>query len=151
MEAMMETRQDSASLLLGTWKLLSFTTEELDTGQTARFFGDHPSGYLNYCADGRMYAILLADERKAPADLVPTDAERIDLYNGLCSYAGTYRIDGDQVSHRIDVSWNQSWTGTTQVRRYRIDGNRLHITTLPAQNPLTGRECVSELVWIKVE
>ena len=110
---MAQERQSGSGPLLGTWKLQSFTTEYIATGQKTDLFGAHPSGYLSYGPDCRMYAILLEDGRKAPSDLVPTDAERIDLYNGLCSYAGTYSIEGDRVSHHIDASCNQAWTGTT--------------------------------------
>ncbi|WP_321955356.1 lipocalin-like domain-containing protein [Paraburkholderia bannensis] len=144
---MTRARPDSNPALLGTWKLRSFTTDETATGLTTNLFGIKPHGYLYYGADFRMYAILVAYGRKAPADLVPTDMERIELFNGLCSYAGSYDIAGDEVRHHIDVSWNQSWTGTTQVRRFRINGNCLHITTLPARNPVTGNECVSVLLW----
>ena len=148
---MAQERQYCASPLLGTWKLQSFTTEDLATGQKTGLFGAHPSGYLCYGPDLRMYAILVEEDRNAPTDLLPTDAERVDLYNGFSSYAGTYSIEGDRVSHYVDASWNQTWTGTTQVRQFRIDGKYLYITTLPARSPVTGNECISELVWIKVE
>ncbi|WP_233887456.1 lipocalin-like domain-containing protein [Paraburkholderia flagellata] len=148
---MARARQTGSAALLGTWKLQSFTTEDLATGEKTDLFGAHPVGYLNYGADKRMYAILLEENRNAPADLVPTDAERIALFNGLCAYAGTWSIEGDLVSHHVDTSWNESWTGTIQLRRFRIDGKYLHITTLPARNPVTGKECISELVWLKVE
>jgi hypothetical protein len=148
---MAQERENCTDPLLGTWKLQSFTTEDLATGQKTDLFGAHPSGYLSYGPDRRMYAILLKEGRRSPTDLVPTDAERIDLYSGFSSYAGTYSIEGDRVSHRIDASWNQSWTGTTQVRQFRIDGKHLYIKTLPARNPLTGKECTSVLVWVKVE
>jgi hypothetical protein len=136
---------------LGTWKLESYTTEDLATGQKATLLGAHPGGFLSYGADCRMNAILVKEGRTPPATFVATDAERIDLYNGFIAYAGTYRIDGDKVSHIVDASWNQSWTGTTQVRRFKIDGNTLSITTLPTKNALTGRESTSLLVWTKVE
>jgi hypothetical protein len=135
---------------LGTWKLQSFTDEDLETGEKTNLFGVHPSGYLSYGPDGRMYAILLKEGRNAPDALVPTDAERVDLYSGLIAYAGTYSIEGDKVSHHIDASWNQSWTGTTQVRQFRIDGNSLYIRTLPAKNPMTGKESSAVLVWNKL-
>lgn len=144
---MTDKRFDNNRALLGTWRLQSFTTVDSATGLTTNLFGSHPDGYLYYDADFRMYAILVAHERNTPADLVPTDTERIELFNGLCSYAGSYAITGDEVRHHIDVSWNRSWTGTTQVRRFRIDGNHLHITTLPARNPVMGKECISELLW----
>jgi Lipocalin-like domain len=136
---------------IGTWKLQSFTDEEVETGQTTTPFGAHPSGYLSYGTDGRMSAILVKEGRKAPDTLVPTDMERVDLYSGLVAYAGTYSIEGDKVSHHIDASWNQSWTGTTQVRQFRIEGNTLYIRTLPAKNPMTGKESSAVLIWTKVE
>jgi len=118
-------RQSCTGPQLGTWKLQSFTTEDVATGEKTNMFGDHPSGCLSYGPDCRMYAILVKEGRKAPDTLVPNDAERVDLYSGFIAYAGTYSIEGDKVSHHIDASWNQSWTGTTQVRQFRIDGNSL--------------------------
>jgi hypothetical protein len=145
-----QQRQSCTSPLLGTWKLQSFTDEDVATGEKTDLFGAHPDGYLSYGPDGRMSAILLKEGRTAPHTLIPTEAERVDLYSGLIAYAGTYSIEGDKVSHHIDASWNQSWTGTTQVRQFRIDGNCLHIRTLPAKNPVTGKESSAVLVWIKV-
>jgi hypothetical protein len=144
-------RQTCSGPQLGTWQLKSYTTEDVATGQKTTLLGARPSGYLSYGADCRMYAILIKEGRIPPATFVPTDAERIELYGGFIAYAGTYRIEGDTVSHNVDASWNQSWTGTTQVRKFRIDGNTLYITTLPTKNALTGKESTSLLVWRKVE
>jgi hypothetical protein len=151
LEAMGQERQNCTGPQLGTWKLRSFTTEDLATGQKTDLFGAHPSGYLSYGSDCRVSGIVVKEGRKAPDSLVPTDAERIELYNGLIAYAGTYSIEGDKVSHHIDVSWNQSWTGTTLMRQFRIEGKSLYIRTLPAKNPLTGKESSAELVFDKVE
>lgn len=151
MQAIAQQRQKCTGPQLGTWKLESYATEDIATSQKSTLLGPHPSGFLNYGSDCRMYAILVKDGRKPPAGFVPTDAERIDLYGGFIAYAGIYRIEGDKVSHQIDASWNQSWTGTTQVRRFKIDGNHLYITTLPTKNALTGKESSSVLVWTKVE
>ncbi len=151
MEAIGQQHQNCTGRQLGTWKLQSFTTEDLATGQKSDLFGAHPSGYLNYGPDCRMYVMLVKEGRKAPATFVPTDAERVDLYSGLIAYAGTYSFEGDTVSHHIDTSWNQSWTGTTQVRQFRIDGKSLTLKTLPAKGAVTGKESSSVLVWTKVE
>jgi hypothetical protein len=147
---MAQDRRDDGSALLGTWKLLSFTTEDLGNGETTELFGAHPEGYLSYDADGRMHAILARQGRRPPAGVVPTDAERIELFSGFSAYTGTYSIDGDLVSHHVDASWNESWTGTVQVRRFSIDGERLTITTLQDTNPVTGKHSTSVLVWVKV-
>jgi Lipocalin-like domain len=151
MDASGQRHQSCTGPQLGTWKLLSYATEDLATGQKTNLLGAHPSGFLSYGSDCRMYAILIKDGRKVPATFVPTDAERIDLYIGLVTYAGSYSIKGDEVRHFIDASWNQSWTGTTQVRRFRINDNHLYITTLPAKNPLTGKKSSSVLIWSKVD
>jgi hypothetical protein len=29
----------------------------------------------------------------------------------MVAYAGSYSVDGDKVTHKIDVSWNQAWNG----------------------------------------
>ena len=136
---------------IGTWKLTSWVIKDVATGQKSEPFGAHPAGNISYGPDCRVQVITTAEGRKAPANLVPTDAERIDLYNGLVAYAGTYSIEGDIVSHHIDASWNQTWTGRTQVRRFKIDGNILRIETLGQKSVLTGRESVQVLVWTKVE
>jgi hypothetical protein len=136
---------------IGTWKLQSYVSQDLATGQKTDLLGSHPSGFISYGPDCRMQAILIVDGRKAPAKLVPTDAERIQLYNGFGAYAGTYSIKGDIVSHHIDASWNQVWTGTTQARRFKIEGKTLRIETLDQKNPMTGKDDIAVLVWIKVK
>ncbi|HEX7908474.1 MAG TPA: lipocalin-like domain-containing protein [Paraburkholderia sp.] len=151
MQAIGQERQNCTGPQLGTWALQSNTTEDLATGEKTELFGAHPSGYISYGPDCRMSVILIKEGRKAPNTFVPTDAERVELYNGLVAYAGTYSIEGDKVSHHIDASWNQSWTGTTQVRQFRIEGNTLYVKTLPARNPLTGKTSSSLLVLVKVE
>ena len=146
-----QERQTCAGPQLGTWKLQSFTTEYLDTGQKVQPYGAHPTGYLSYGPDCRMYAIIVGEDRKLPVGAVPTDAEKIELFGGVLAYAGTYTIDGDKVSHHVDVSWNQAWTGTIQVRQLKIEGNTLHIRSMPAKNPRDGKLSSSTLVGTKVE
>ena len=136
--------------LLGTWKLQSFTTEYQDTGEQVEPYGAHPSGYLNYGPDRRMYVIIAGEGRKTPIGVVPTGAETIELFNGMAAYAGTYTIEGDQVRHHVDVSWIEAWTGTTQVRQFQVEGNLLHIQSTAALDPLDGRFSSSRIVWTKV-
>jgi hypothetical protein len=97
-----------------------------------------------------MYAIITWDNRVNPHDVVPTDEERIKLYGTMISYAGSYTMDAEKVIHHVDISWNQAWTGTDQVRFYKLEGNTLTITTAPAKNFTDGREGRSILVWEKM-
>lgn len=145
----LQKQQASADPLLGTWKLQSFRMGYADTGEEVESFGARPGGYLSYGSDGRMHAIVVRDDRKPPAG-VPTDAEKIELFNGMAAYAGTYTIDGDTVRHHVDISWIEAWTGTTQVRRFSIEGNVLYIRSPAARDPLNGRLSSAVLVWTKV-
>ena len=131
---------------IGTWKLKSYVQFDMKTGQRTAVFGAHPTGYITYGSDCRMQAIIVAEGRKAPPTIVLTDTDRIGLYKGFIAYAGAYSINGDVVSHHIDASWNETWTGTNQKRAFKIDGKTLGIKTIGLISPVTGKEVVSELV-----
>jgi len=136
---------------LGTWTLLSMETEDLETGQKHNLLGVHPSGYLSYGPDCRMSAILVKESREGPAALVPTDPESIELYHGLIAYAGSYAIDGYKITHHIEASWNQAWTGTTQISQFNIEGKSLFIRTGPSKSPMTGKQSSTVFIWVRVE
>jgi Lipocalin-like domain len=126
-----ETARAGDNPLLGTWKLQSFT-----------MFGDRPNGYLSYSPDGRMYAIIVEGDRLKPRAAIPTDLEKLYLQGSMYAYAGTYTVDGDKVIHHVDISWNQSWTGTDQVQFYKLDGDIL---------TLTNADSGAILVWKKLQ
>lgn len=151
MSAVSQQQRTCAGPHVGTWKLESLKSRDIETGETTEPYGAHPIGYLSYGPDCRMYAIIARQNRKPPAAVVATDPERIELFAGVAAYAGTYTIKGDQVSHHVDVSWNEAWTGTTQVRQFKIEGNTLQIRSAPAKNPLDGRLSSATLIWIKVQ
>ena len=140
----------NASQVLGTWKLRSYEREEIATGRRHNQFGAKPDGYLGYAPDGRMYAMFIRQDRIRPADVVPTEEEGVQLLGSMVAYAGTYTLGENQVVHHIDISWNQGWTGTDQVRFFEMDGDLLTITTAPYRSYLDGREGRSILVWDKV-
>jgi hypothetical protein len=137
--------------ILGTWKLKSFVREVAATGEKINQMGERPNGFLSYSADGRMYAILTADNRNKPSDVNPTPEERAKLHQTMTAYAGTYTVQGDKVIHHVDISWNEAWTGTDQVRFFKIDGNILTITAAPNKSPMDGREGRAVIVWEKVK
>ncbi len=132
---------------IGTWTLRATERKVLDTGESAPLWGAHPTGTLIYTADGRMSALVLAENRKAPAAAMPTEAEALSLFKSMVAYAGRYTVQSDRVVHHVEQSWNQAWTDTDVVRFYRFDGNKLTLTTAPAPNPRDGKLSVSTLVW----
>jgi Lipocalin-like domain len=136
--------------ILGTWKLQSLVFEATTTGQRSSPFGDLPVGYLSYSADGRMYAIGVVEDRLKPRDLLPTDQEKVKLQESMFACAGTYTTDGEKLIHHVDISWNQSWTGTDLARFYKLDGDTLTIRTARAENVFDGEDGEFVLVWSKV-
>ena len=145
-----DAQADIASRLLGTWRMLSWTTEDLVTGETVDALGANPEGYITYTPAGRVMVLVLRGDRKMPAALVPTNEEKIALYDSMFAYAGTYSVDHEKVVHHIDMSWNQSWTGTSQLRFLRLEGDRLTYIGAPARNPMNGRDCVHTVLFRRV-
>jgi hypothetical protein len=128
------------NVLLGTWKLKSFVRQDVATGQRRPALGDHPDGYLGHGVDGRMYALFVAGGRVVPVADQPTDEERVQLHRSMVAYAGTYLIAGDKVIHHIDIAWNNARLGSDQVRFFKLDGDRLTLTTERNKSPIDGSE-----------
>jgi hypothetical protein len=139
--------------VLGTWKLASYIREEPPSGVKSDVMGSHPSGYINYGRDGRMIVLIVGSDRNKPVGAVATPDEAEALIRSMLAYAGTYSIDTQTktVTHHIDISWDQSRTGTDQVRSYKLEGDRLTLTTEPSTDPATGKKTVRTLIWEKLK
>lgn len=141
----------SARHLLGTWSLVSVVREEIPSGATIDLMGPNPKGFITYSADGRMVALLARGDRKMPASNTATAAEAENLFRSVISYAGTYTIAGNEVTHHVDISWNESWTGTKQVRIFKFEGNKVSLSTPVSPDPFDGKMSIRSLVWEKVK
>ena len=143
--------QTMANPLIGTWKMTSWTRELTATGQKSDALGPSPIGWISYSRDGRMMVVVVRSDRKAPAALVPTDSERVSLYSSMLAYAGTYTVDDEKVTHTIDTSWNQAWTGTEQPRNIQIVGAEMTVTTPPLKTLVAGQEIIVTAVFDRSE
>src|SRR5262249_26290224 len=115
-------------------------------------YGRRPEGFLTYGRDGRMHAIIVAENRPKPADMGKvTDAERIELFKTLIAYSGTFTFDGTVATHHVDISWNGTYTGTAQLRNLKLEGRTLTISTNVQPGLNDGRSVVSVLTWEKME
>ena len=142
---MLETARDE---LAGTYKLIHTTHTTPETGEVRTL--TH-TGFIMYGREGRMMAILRTGERPTPESIDKiTDQERVELHRSMVAYGGSYELDGTSVEHHIDISSNEVWTGTTQIREIRREGNRLILTTRPAPSPFDGKMVIATLVWEKV-
>ena len=122
--AVQPTFGDDAARILGIWKMVSWDLEFQATGAKEPTFGEHPAGYIIY-TPGRMISIITAQGREAPK----TDQDRAALLKSMIAYTGTYRLEGDKIIQKPDVSWNPAWVGAEQVRFVKFDGDRLQMTT----------------------
>ncbi len=137
--------------LIGTWRLVAAVREEVASGARSDFLGPDPNGYINYSPDGRMLVLNVGSGRRKPAGATATTAEAEALFRSMTSYGGTYTIDGDEITHRVDISWNETWTGGEQKRRARFEGtSRVHLSTPPSPDPITGIMTVRTMTWEKV-
>jgi lipocalin-like protein len=136
-------------VLFGTWKQLSGTYVDLATGEERAGLSKAPNGYIHFARDGRMFNITVDSARQKPTGPRPTAAEAEALFRTLIAYTGTFLVDGDQVYFDLDVSWNESWTGTRQVRTFELAGDRLMISA-QIINPMTGRPARHRLTFEKV-
>ena len=139
--------------ILGTWKLVSYVREEIPSGAKSSVMGAHPSGYINYGRDGRMIVIIAGSDRKKPVGPVATPEEAEALIRSMLAYAGAYTVDSGAktVTHHIDVSWDQARTGESAVRTYKLDGDRLTLTTQPSNDPATGEKTVRTLIFERLK
>ena len=136
------TRDAKADKLYGTWRLVSFQSTIVETGETEESFGKAPHGFI--------MVLVVQENRPRPPDFASfTEAMRAELLKTMVAYAGTFTFDGKTVIHHIDVSWNELWTGTNQLRNIQVEGRQLTISTNPEPRPSDGKITVSKLIWEK--
>jgi hypothetical protein len=128
--------------ILGTWRMLGWTRKLVGTSEEIDAFGPNPVGYINYAPDGRVMVLVLRSGRVRPVANVPTDKEKVALFDTMFAYTGTYEVEADRVIHTLDASWNELWTGTRQTRILSFEDGRLIYTTPETIDPMDGRLCV---------
>jgi hypothetical protein len=144
-------KAQAADAIVGSWRLLSWVEVETESKAVHAAFGDDPTGVITYTPDGHMSIFIADPKRKAPTAPKATDAEATNLYRTMVANAGTYSVDGDTVTHKIEVSWNQLWSGTSQKRHIEIKDDHLTIKTPPILSPSSGKESVHTLVWERIK
>lgn len=131
---------------VGTWKLLSFESEE-ENGRIEHPFGTNITGFLAYCPDGNMNVNIMMNDRLKfkSGDLTIASEEEMKSSMFYIGYAGRYEIQDGFVLHHIDVSFFPNWVGQTQKRLYSLGHGELTLETEP-MNAL-GRLKKFRLVW----
>lgn len=136
--------------ICGVWRLRSYARRFLDTGEVRTDMLPH--AYILYTPGGFMMSVTVEENRQRPAGAVLTDAERIRLFNSIVSaYAGTYSVTDNVVTHTVEISWNEAWTGTRQERLFSVSGDTLTLETTPRTSGRDSREFVNTLTWERIE
>ena len=113
--------------LVGTWKLSSCYMEDAATKEKTLAWGEHPNGYLVVTPAGRWIVIQTAQGRAIAKD----DVDRAAAFRSMLAYSGMFRVEANKITIKVDISWDESWIGTEQVRLFKIEGNKLHVEALP--------------------
>lgn len=131
--------------LIGTWKLLSAlsTTPAGERSETP--YGLDPSGLLTYTEDGRVAAIISYGGRKLLAGPIATLQEQAEAFKTFFAYAGRYSLNGDKITHQIEISSIQNYVGRDLVRSVKLQGDQIILVTPPT--PVNGKIQVVELTW----
>jgi hypothetical protein len=134
----------------GTYRLVSEQRTIVDTDEVIP--GTGARGYITYGEDGRVIVLIVRQPRPKPESAEKiTDQQRIELFRTITAYAGTYKFDGTTIEHSIEISMNEVWSGTKQVRFVKRDGDRLIYSTPPFPFHTDGKMSVNTLVWEKVQ
>ncbi len=116
--------------LKGRWRVLSWV-QRYDDGREVYPVGQSPCGFLQYDDDGRLAAMISRADR-APfttgGQWNASAEEKARAYDTFLCYSGTYELDGDLLTHHVDLSLFPNWIGATQKRRGNIADGRLNIS-----------------------
>ena len=109
-------------------------------------------GFVTYTADGRMNLMIADPARKKPAQTFATDAEAAGLYRTMNAYAGTYRVEGDQIKIHVEIALQQPLVGADLTRSFKLDGDRLTTITPPFASAIrTNQTHITTIVWERVK
>lgn len=130
--------------LVGTWKLLSASSQTSSGERDETPYGQGPSGLLTYTADGRVTALISYGGRKLLSARAAAE-EQAEAFKTFLAYAGRYSIRGDQITHRIEVSSVQNYVNQDLVRTIRFADDRIILLTPPTL--VNGKVQTVELIW----
>ena len=129
--------------LVGTWKLVS-ASSATSAGELSQPYGPSPVGFLTYTHDGRVTALISYGGRK-PLSVGAQAEEQAEAFKTFLAYAGSFTLNGDKVTHRIEASSIQNYVDRDLVRSVKFQGNQITLVTPPT--PVNGKLQTIELIW----
>jgi hypothetical protein len=126
------------------WLVWSSWTIQIIGGDLTEPFGRNPKGRLLITPGGYAAFVIAAANRKAATN----NAESAALLRTLMAYTGPFTIEGDKFTTKVDISWNELFTGQDQVRFFKVEGDKLSIRTAEQVSAVyPGQIVVGTLTW----
>jgi hypothetical protein len=133
--------------LVGTWKLVSASSITSGEERNESPYGASPTGLLTY-GNGMVSALISYDSRKPLPIGGGSVEEQAEAFKTFFAYAGRYVVNGDKVTHHVEISSIQNYVGKDLVRSVAFRGDQIILIT-----PLTridGKMQTVELIWQRV-
>jgi hypothetical protein len=130
--------------LVGTWKLVSASSTTKTGERSETPYGPNPVGLLTYTADGRVTALISYGGRKS-LSVGAQQEEQAEAFKTFLAYAGRYSLNGDKVTHYIEISSIQNYVNKELVRSVKFHGDQITLVTPPT--PVNGKVQTVELIW----
>jgi hypothetical protein len=138
-----------ASDLIGRWDIVSWL-QRYDDGRITHPLGERLNGHIHYLPDGEMFCMISRADRPAfttGGQWNASTEEKAAAYSGMLTYAGSYDIEGDCVSHSIALSLFPNWVGGVQRRLARLEGDTLYLEARLEESTPQAR--TAQLVWTR--
>lgn len=131
--------------LVGTWKLVSASSATSAGEASEPPYGSSPVGFLTYTEDGRVTALISHGGRNPLSIGGGTLQEQADAFKTFLAYAGRYTLDGDKVTHHVEIASIQNFVDRDLVRKIKFEGDRITLITPPTR--VNGKIQTIELNW----
>jgi hypothetical protein len=137
--------------LHGTWKMMSQSQKVLDTGEVRSGRGSAPRGYVTFSPDGRLMSVIVNEKRPKPESVAKmTDQQRIELFNTMNAYTGTYKLEGNKLTYQFELTHNEI-PARASAREIRIEGRKLTMVNEPSFATSDGKRVQTTTVWEKMQ
>lgn len=132
----------------GRWDILAW--EQLyDDGRRELPMGDQLEGFIRYTPDGDMVCMIARTDRPKfvrGGQWNAPDDEKAGAYQSMLAYAGRWSVDGDVITHRVQMSLFPNWKGGEQKRRLQVNPDGTLALTARLEEG-TPQARTAKLVW----
>ncbi|WP_251836758.1 MULTISPECIES: lipocalin-like domain-containing protein [Pseudomonas] len=134
--------------LAGRWEILSWE-QAYDDGRRELPMGERLQGFIQYTEAGDMACMIAAQDRpnfETGGQWNASNDEKARAYNSMLAYGGRYEVNGDVISHRVEISMFPNWKGGVQKRHFEVNADGT-LTLSARLEEGTPQARTARLVW----